>query len=43
LEEFRMARLIAKVIVVVPWQVVGWSIVVRCLRRPPVALADEPA
>jgi hypothetical protein len=37
MEELRTARLIAKVVVVVPWQIVGWLIVVRCLRRPAAA------
>ena len=33
MEHFRTARLIAKVVIVIPWQLVGWSIVARCLRR----------
>jgi hypothetical protein len=33
LEDFRMARLIAKVIVVIPWELVGWGIVFSCLKR----------
>jgi hypothetical protein len=34
MEQIRTARLIAKVAIVIPWQLVGWSIVARCLRRP---------
>jgi hypothetical protein len=34
MEQFRTPRLIAKVILVVPWHILGWSIVARCLRRP---------
>jgi hypothetical protein len=37
MEQFHSARLLAKVILVVPWQILGWSIVARCLRRPGVA------
>ena len=40
MEHFRTARLIAKVVIVIPWQVVGWSIVARCLRRPASVPAD---
>jgi Gpi18-like mannosyltransferase len=31
---YRTAWLLARTVVVLPWQVVGWWIVVRCLRRP---------
>lgn len=36
MDAIRTARLIAKVVVVIPWEVLGWSIVVRCLRASPV-------
>ena len=35
MENYRMERLIAKVILVVPWQITGWWIVIRCYRRVP--------
>lgn len=40
MEEFRTARLVAKVIIAVPWQIVGWSIVVRCLQPSAAATSD---
>jgi hypothetical protein len=39
MEDYRTARLIAKVVVVVPWELAGWWIVFRCFRKAPV-LAD---
>jgi hypothetical protein len=33
-DTFRTARLVARAVVVLPWQVVGWWIVIRLLRRP---------
>jgi hypothetical protein len=33
MQDYRTARLIAKVIVVIPWELVGWRIVLSCLRR----------
>lgn len=33
-DTFRIARLVARTVVVLPWQVAGWWIVVRCLRKP---------
>jgi hypothetical protein len=33
-EPFRTARLMARIVVVLLWQVVGWWIVARCLRKP---------
>ena len=32
-QEFRVVRLIARIIVVIPWQIAGWWIVAQCLRR----------
>ncbi len=32
-DEYRTIRLVARTIVVIPWQVAGWWIVVTCLRR----------
>jgi hypothetical protein len=37
MDNFRTARLIAKVLIVIPWEILGWSIVVRCLRAVPSA------
>jgi hypothetical protein len=31
-EEFRTFRLMAKIIVVIPWQFAGWWVVIRCFR-----------
>jgi hypothetical protein len=36
-DEYRILGLVAKLIVVVPWQIAGWWIVVRCLRTHPQA------
>ncbi len=33
-DTYRTAWLVARTVVVLPWQIVGWWIVVRCLRRP---------
>lgn len=33
-DAYRTARLVARTIVVLPWQVVGWWVVARCLRKP---------
>jgi hypothetical protein len=41
MDGWRSARLIAKVIVIVPWQILGWWIVVRCTRRAPAITATE--
>ena len=35
-EEFRNIRLIARIVVVVPWLIAGWWIVISCYRRSPV-------
>ncbi len=35
--EAHTARVLARSAVVIPWQVAGWWIVRRCLRRPPLA------
>lgn len=32
-EGFRSLRLVAKILVVIPWQIVGWSIVVKSLKK----------
>lgn len=32
-EEFRAARLIARIIIVIPWEIAGWWMVAQCLRR----------
>jgi hypothetical protein len=32
-DTFRTARLVARTVIVVAWQIVGWWIVVRCLRK----------
>ena len=39
MEEFRTARLVAKLMVVLPWQVIGWMIVVRMFKRHSVVRA----
>ena len=43
MDGFRMVRLISKVIIVVPWQVLGWLLVRRCLARPQMVSALSPA
>jgi len=43
MEEVHTARVIAKVMVVVPWQFVGWRVVVRCLKRPEGVLTSLPS
>lgn len=35
MDKYLAARLVAKVLVVIPWEVVGWSIVIRCLKAAP--------
>ena len=44
MERIHTARLIAKVVIVIPWQIVGWSIVARCLKptSAPAMLAAQP-
>lgn len=37
MEEFRSLRLISKIIIVIPWQIVGWFVVFRCLKKAPAA------
>ena len=32
-EDFRTARLVARIALVIPWQIVGWWIVIACFRR----------
>jgi hypothetical protein len=32
-EDFRTARLVAKIALVIPWQILGWWIVITCFRR----------
>ncbi len=32
-DDYRTLRLVARVLVVIPWQVVGWWIVFKCFRR----------
>ncbi len=32
-ENFRTARLIARIIVVIPWQIAGWWIAINCFKR----------
>jgi hypothetical protein len=39
-QEFRTLRLIAKIVIVIPWQMIGWRIVLRCLQKPPVQPAQ---
>jgi len=34
-EDFRSARIIARTALVIPWQIVGWRVVVSCFRRNP--------
>ncbi len=34
-EDFRAARLVAKIALVIPWQIVGWWIVITCFKRSP--------
>ncbi len=34
-DNFRVARLVARIISVVPWQIVGWWIVITCFRKNP--------
>jgi hypothetical protein len=34
MDTFRSARLVTRMVVVIPWQVTGWWIVTRCLRKP---------
>jgi hypothetical protein len=43
MEDYRAARLIGKLIIVVPWQLMGWWIVFRCFRRvpPPLGLVTS--
>ena len=43
MDGFRTARLVAKVVIAIPWQILGWSIVWRCLSRPRAAAAALPA
>ena len=33
MDTYRSARLVARMLVVIPWQVVGWWMVFRCLRK----------
>jgi hypothetical protein len=40
-EEFRKFRLISKIIIVIPWQIVGWWVVFRCLKRTPAARSEK--
>jgi hypothetical protein len=35
MDGYRTARLVAKLIIVVPWQFVGWWVVIRCFKRVP--------
>jgi hypothetical protein len=39
MDKFHTARLIAKVLVVIPWQIAGWWIVRRCLRPSSMEIA----
>ena len=34
-EEFRSFRLVARIALIIPWQVVGWWIVITCFKRAP--------
>jgi hypothetical protein len=34
-EEYRTFRLVVKIVVVIPWQITGWWIVINCFRRRP--------
>jgi hypothetical protein len=43
MEHFRTARLIAKTVIAIPWQLVGWSIVARCFWRRPTVPVDGSA
>jgi hypothetical protein len=33
-DQFREARLLTRTLLVIPWQIVGWWIVITCLKRP---------
>lgn len=35
MEKIKPIRLVIKVIIVIPWEIAGWWIVMRCLRRTP--------
>ncbi|GAP15793.1 hypothetical protein LARV_03585 [Longilinea arvoryzae] len=39
-EEFRKFRLISKIIIVIPWQIVGWRVVFRCLIKTPASHSE---
>jgi len=39
MEEFHTARLVAKVLIVIPWQIAGWWIVRQCFRPRPSEIA----
>lgn len=41
-EEFRNFRLVMKIIIVIPWQIVGWWVVFRCLHRTPAPQSEVP-
>ena len=34
-EDYRILRLVARTVLVIPWQIAGWWIVITCLRRRP--------
>ena len=40
-EDFRTARLVAKIALVIPWQIVGWWIVITCFRRGSAPAGDS--
>jgi hypothetical protein len=40
-EEIRKFRLIAKIIIVIPWQIVGWWVVFRCIKRTPAGRSEQ--
>jgi hypothetical protein len=38
LDEYRSLRLFLRSILVIPWQIAGWWIVITCLRRKQLAV-----
>lgn len=39
-DEFRTARLVARIISVIPWEIAGWWIVITCMKKSPPAVEE---